>query len=779
MKITFLVSGSIYGNISYRPLTLARELKARGHDVSIIAPKADKYNNFTPKKVTIIDGVTIVQPFQFVTRHMVINLIPYLISATCSLFVTKSDLIYIYKPTPISIVGLFARCFFGTRVVSDFDDLGSEVMRIDGHPAYQRILVALSEKLAMKYSDQIIAASSYLETVIYTKYPSKQVHLMPNGVDGAWFNSHIKSSHAKRIVFMGSLNRKNILEPLFEVFPSVLKVHPEAELLIIGDGIYRTWFEERVMSLGLNSRTTFTGWLSLEKAQSQLHATDIGYNYMPDDVTIRSASNMKVPQYMACGVVPLVSDVGDLPSTIDYGKAGYICRPDDIKSLTKMLIFALSDPERKTKSQHAIKFATEFLSWDVLASKFDQWISSKKTSLKQKIYVVSTTVPADVGGGEIRNYNLLKQLALDKNNDIELFCISSNDIDIEKKKIETEIPLICHIVPSSVRTLLTLIRAIIYGVPPSMDDFALSDLGSNLRAACEKSLPDVVHIEQLHAYYCIQKHIKWLKDKGVTIVLDCHNVEFQAFKDSLNIFPFARRMVGLYFVSKLKRLEIEATKQSNIVFVCSEIDAVFFKRYKSPFDIHVIPNGVDCNSFEKKRMRSKPILVFMGGVGYPPNADAMRWYLSSIHPLVKSQVPDVKLLAIGTSKEWLEMQGLLVDSVEPLGFVEDVRPYLQDALVGICPIRYGSGTRIKIMTYMASGLPVVSTHKGAEGVAYASGTNIIFADDAINFADEIVKLCNQSTLRQEITKNGLEFVKMNCDWNIIGNNVRKIYHSLI
>ncbi len=374
MKITFLVSGSVRSNFSYRPLALARSLHALGHDVAIIAPSADKYNNFKIETISVIDGVRILQPFQFATKRLEINLLPYLFVAAWLLFREKPDLVYIYKPTPVSIVGLLAKLFRGTETTVDFDDLGSEVMKIEGHPQHQIKLVEWSERVAAKYADRLVVASTYLSDMYRQEFPDKSIQIIPNGVEANWFDATVSSRSPKRIVFMGAINRKNILEPLFDVLPDVVQKHPEVEVLIIGDGIFLTYFKEKVTTLNLLKNVTFLGWLPLEEAKPLLHAGDIGYNYMPNEVTTRAASNMKVPQYMARGVVPLVSDIGDLASTIDHGEAGYIARPDDLQSLKSTLLAALEDTDRMKKSEYARLLVSKNINWDTLGKAFHDWI---------------------------------------------------------------------------------------------------------------------------------------------------------------------------------------------------------------------------------------------------------------------------------------------------------------------------------------------------------------------------------------------------------------------
>jgi glycosyltransferase involved in cell wall biosynthesis len=366
MKILMLGSGSIRSNFMYRLLALGKALAKRGHDVSIIAPSADKYNDFVPEKITEIGGVRILQPFQFVTKRLEINLLPYLLGAARMVLSEKPDLVYVYKPTPISVIGFIAK-LRKIPVVLDVDDLGSEVMRIEGHPAHQRKLVAWCEKFSANKADTIVAASSLLRDKHQAEHPSKKIIWVPNGVEADWFDDVLPPKRDKQVVFFGSLNRTNILDPMFDVFPEVLKKHKTAHLLLIGDGKYMPYFKAKAKKLGITKHITFTGWLQLPEAKRLLVAGDIGYNYMPNQQTVWAASNMKVSQYMARGVVPLISDAGDLPWMVDGGAAGYIAEPDNTAAFAKVLLEALADPGRPEKSKRARTYAEKQFQWDKLA----------------------------------------------------------------------------------------------------------------------------------------------------------------------------------------------------------------------------------------------------------------------------------------------------------------------------------------------------------------------------------------------------------------------------
>lgn len=781
MKILFLTSGSIKSNFTYRALSLAKEFKKMGHDAAIVCPKADKYNGFKPEKIQSEGGVRVLQPRQFSTDRPEINLLPYIFDALKITFKEKPDIIYIYKPTPISIVGLAAKFLRRTPVILDMDDLGREVMKVEGHPLHQQKLVEWCEKAAEKHCDRIVAASSYLFAKYRSDFPDKPVYLMPNGVDEKWLHPVIHSPKNKRIVFMGSLNRRNIVEPLLDIFPEILCKHPETEILLMGDGKYLDYFKEKAELLGISKRIIFTGWLDIQQARENLKAGDIGYGFMPDDATTRAASNMKIPQYMIRGVVPLVSRTGDLPKSVDNGRAGYICKSESLEDIETEMLRALEDKERKTsKAAAARNFAIENFTWKKLAEGFEEWIGFGKDKVKKKskkkIFLVTTNVPGDTGGAEIRNLNLLKQLCKKSGAEVKLFCIRNKENEKNIIALEKDLGISVHSVYRHPGSLPLSLRALLFSrMQPFMEEYKMSGLGEEFRKVCENELPDIVQIEQIEAYYCIRPHIAWLRKQGTKIVLDAHNIEAKALEGAARSFPPAKKAVGELLIKPLRKLEMEAAKNSDAVFACSQKDAEYFKRYARTF---VVPNGVDCGQFRPQENGGEPKLIFIGGVKYSPNADALRFYLKSIHPKVKKSIPEIRLIAIGATPQWMKNNGIKDPTVLAAGFVEDIEPYLAQASVGICPIRQGSGTRLKVLTFMAAGIPTVSTAKGAEGIICTAGEDIIIKDDSEGFAESIVSLLSDESLRRNIGSKARRLAKDLYDWDTIGDqlisSIRKI-----
>jgi glycosyltransferase involved in cell wall biosynthesis len=68
---------------------------------------------------------------------------------------------------------------------------------------------------------------------------------------------------------------------------------------------------------------------------------------------------------------------------------------------------------------------------------------------------------------------------------------------------------------------------------------------------------------------------------------------------------------------------------------------------------------------------------------------------------------------------------------------------------------------------MAVGTPVVTTSKGTEGLDVINGQHLLIADEPDSFADAILTLFSDESLRQRITSNALQLIKEKYDWSVI------------
>ena len=111
------------------------------------------------------------------------------------------------------------------------------------------------------------------------------------------------------------------------------------------------------------------------------------------------------------------------------------------------------------------------------------------------------------------------------------------------------------------------------------------------------------------------------------------------------------------------------------------------------------------------------------------------------------------------------------------GTIPNSKNYMSNKSVMIVPIFSGSGIRIKILEGMALGIPIISTSKGAKGIPYENGKNILIADDEVNFYNMIKKIHNNPILFEKISNGGKKLIKNKFSSQNVLLNWNKIINS--
>jgi len=134
--------------------------------------------------------------------------------------------------------------------------------------------------------------------------------------------------------------------------------------------------------------------------------------------------------------------------------------------------------------------------------------------------------------------------------------------------------------------------------------------------------------------------------------------------------------------------------------------------------------------------------------------DAARFFLADIWPRILEKVPEAEFHLVGTASELVRQLAAAVPRVHLRGFVDDLADVYAESAVSVAPIRFGTGTRIKILEAFAHACPVVSTLPGAEGIAAVPGRDIELAADSVDFAERTISLLCDANLAQRIGRGG-------------------------
>jgi len=231
------------------------------------------------------------------------------------------------------------------------------------------------------------------------------------------------------------------------------------------------------------------------------------------------------------------------------------------------------------------------------------------------------------------------------------------------------------------------------------------------------------------------------------------------------------------------RFEVAAAGQFDAVFTCHEEERRMLESLlngKRPVVVAGLRTAVDCANYTfPGGPRQLDSLLFVGNFQHRPNVDGLLYFSSEILPLIRARRPSVMLHVVGAQAPPTLERAAVQFGVSFHGHVPDIRKPLSRYALFVCPIRSGAGVRVKLLEAYASGIPVVSTSLGAEGIAATPGQDLLLADSPPEFAEACLRLLEHPEEAAALAAHARHLVETTYDWSIVGQRLDQIYYELV
>jgi len=286
---------------------------------------------------------------------------------------------------------------------------------------------------------------------------------------------------------------------------------------------------------------------------------------------------------------------------------------------------------------------------------------------------------------------------------------------------------------------------------------------------------DIIHLESLFVTPYIPTLRRYSKAK---IVLRSHNLEHviqeRIAQGERN---FLKRPYRKFLARQLKQYEQAVLKQVDGVAAITAADALHLESHGSGTPIATIPFGVWPAEFEAAWPPGPLIFFHLGSMDWLPNEEGIRWLLRNVWPSVIQKHPGAQLHLAG-----IRMPKDLIRTRLPgttvTGRVPDALRYLAQRHVMLVPLFSAGGMRVKIIEGMAMGKCVISTTMGAEGIPCSPGHNILLADTAQAFIEQIDLVLAEPIRAEQIGMQSMALVRQYHNNTLIIQDLLAFYHGL-
>lgn len=305
-----------------------------------------------------------------------------------------------------------------------------------------------------------------------------------------------------------------------------------------------------------------------------------------------------------------------------------------------------------------------------------------------------------------------------------------------------------------------LSRSWLSSLPVDLWKWDIPQLRREVRRFCSQDNFDLCVADFLVAFPNI------LVGGPVPVVFFAHNVEHMIWKrlSETEGRTWRRPLLEVEW-RKMRRYEARACAAAGMTLAVSETDRALLAVHAPGARICTIPTGVDTSFFSPNGGRKSNLhLVFTGSMDWYPNEDGMLYFIETVLPRVRAEIPHVSFSVVGRNPSpRLRAVGESA-GVRVTGTVDDVRPYIAEGAVYVVPLRIGGGTRLKIFEALAMGKAVVATSVGAEGLPLVPGIHFLDADDPQSFARAVVSLLRDPVRQKALGMAGRRLVEERYSW---------------
>ncbi len=293
----------------------------------------------------------------------------------------------------------------------------------------------------------------------------------------------------------------------------------------------------------------------------------------------------------------------------------------------------------------------------------------------------------------------------------------------------------------------------------------------------QNATPDRYDVVLLHGaslgQYAVACHtpVVWnLQDELLLPTLRA--LRWQAWRDR----PATLRAALVYAL-----FEAELLRRVAATVLVSRVDARW-ARWLAPFSrLAVIENGVDLTYFASTGGAAPHptggVVTFVGALDFPPNIEAMQWFVSHVWSRLYGGGAARRLVVVGRDPTPSVRTVCRVAGVELHANVPDVRPYLHASDIVIAPIRQGGGLKNKILEACAAGKPVIASPQALGGLQAVPGSELVVARSPREWVARLSALLTDPDAARRIGTNAQRWVRTHHDWAHTGRRFLALLHA--
>jgi glycosyltransferase involved in cell wall biosynthesis len=243
--------------------------------------------------------------------------------------------------------------------------------------------------------------------------------------------------------------------------------------------------------------------------------------------------------------------------------------------------------------------------------------------------------------------------------------------------------------------------------------------------------------------------------KGAKTYMDTHDFITAQFKyrKSFNL--------GITFHDEVKRLD----RFNEVWAISGEEQYVFGQFCKT--NVRLVPLMMEPKAGQYKSSEKVYDLIYVAS-NNAHNESSARWFFDEVYHLLPK---NIKICMVGGINKVLGNR----KEAEQIAFADDLDVLYAQSKIGLCPMLTGTGVKVKVVEALAHGLPVVCTTRGVDGMPNKTMNGCLVANDATQFAQNIMQLLNYASVYDEQSIRAIQIFNSGFSTQVVYKELDKVF----
>ena len=390
--------------------------------------------------------------------------------------------------------------------------------------------------------------------------------------------------------------------------------------------------------------------------------------------------------------------------------------------------------------------------------------------MKRLLFITPELPYPTQSGGKVKSLKMLHSLA--ERYEITLACPLKMDDAMYVEEFHGVSPCSEHLheavnIPRSPRSLIT---SYLRGIPLNVHRTGSARLKRRIAALANSY--DVIVLDHYEVYPYLPTSYQGLA------VYHAHNAYFKMWLRYAELpgNPVLR-LAARIEASRVRAFETAVAAAVDITFAAPNDVSELMAQGVTADKLHNTFHLGDDRQLDLPELRyedTQKKLMYVGFLGWEPNAQGLLWFVERVWPLLLQRHPDLRFDIVGKNPD-PRLQKAVADfnGIKLRGFVSDLQLIYRDSRVSVAPLLFGSGMKVKVLDAMARGMPTVTTPVGAEGIEIENGKHLLVAEDPSTMASHIDGLLTDPALWQRLQHYSRALIHERYTWRQLFNQMHR------